>query len=124
MAEGGKFNWVFGKEDHLSLPEIKSKLEALCRVRATNKRKITIYLNKLQDLEQSGILTFSIYKKQVKEIDAEISKVNEVNGLINEIMDKNNHRLRNNLSGLDEDIYNAELDNQAEHATQVGINLG
>ena len=58
MAVDEKFNWMFGKEDHLSLPEIKSKLEALRRIRAINKRKITIYLNKLQDLEQSRILTF------------------------------------------------------------------
>ena len=54
-------------------------------------------------------------KKQVSEVESELSKVNECNELINLLMEKTE------LSIRDEQCFKAELDDQAEYNINVAI---
>ena len=106
-----------GNPSKMSLENIKANLQRFRRSRAIHKRKTTIYLKNLESLHNSGELTPSFCKKQVKEIETELSEVKENNEIINKFMDQNN------LDSLDEECYNAELDDQAVYRIDVGINL-
>ena len=101
----------------LELTKIKSGLEILRRRRATHKRKITIYCNKLKLLHTSGTLSSSLCKKQVKEIEEELSKLQEYNEVINTFMQQTD------LGNKDEENFNFELDSQAEYSVNILIDL-
>ena len=62
MASSELLDYLGENPEQLPLGKVKDKLEVLRRKRATHRRKITIYCNKLQALNGSGTLNSSLCK--------------------------------------------------------------
>ena len=90
MAEGEKVTGSSGKSGPDEVDEVNSLdlISSLRRQRGVHKRKITVFLKKLGELESNNKLTSSFCKNQIKTIENEMSEVKKYDERINDIMEK------------------------------------
>ena len=103
--------------EEASLEQVKGKISSVRTQRATHKRKITVYINKLAELNESGVLTKTLCKKRLGEIQIEKQRVVEYDEIINQVMNITD------LENRDSAYYNNELDYQANYNINLDLNL-
>ena len=103
--------------EKLSFEKVKQKISNVRITRATHKRKVTIYINKLAELHSNKTLSNTLCKKQIKVVEEELSKVREYDEIINLIMQKTL------LGDRESSFFNEELDGQAAYSINTAISL-
>ena len=89
----------------------------LKRSRATHKRKVTLYIKKLEELFNAGNLTSSLCKSQIKLIEDELNEIKGYDAKISEFLDTVDFSVTN------PDLNDQEMDGQAEYAIEVTCQL-